>query len=282
MIENHNRAACYPMIRISLPYVVSISENLEPLTALKPKDIVNDVVFVLWNAQATLEALLGGSVFSHNPRSSRKLAADLSELLKREADVNSDWARELGHIAIYIGQAYGQFKTAFIAEIGTFPAYFVNQKGSFDTLTLLDEPWRIFPSDLWMKVPEARFDVIEAGKALCYELPTACGMHVFRVVESVLRRYYTEVTDGKAQPKVRNIAVYINAMRQAKCGDDKVLGVLEHLSKLHRNPLMHPDAALALDEAISIVGMAHSAVTAMLQKLPAPPQTTTTVAAAAS
>jgi hypothetical protein len=277
-----NPKGCRSMIRISLPYVVSIPESLEPLAALKPRDTVNDVVFTMFGAQATLRALLSGSVFSPNLRSSRQLASNLNETLKKEVDVNQDWARELGYIAIGIAQTYAQFKTAFIAEIGTFPAYFVNQKGSFDTITLLDEPWRMFPADLWIKIPEARFDVVEAGKAICYEPPTACGMHVFRIVESVLRRYYTEVTGGKAQPKVRNIAVYINAMRQGKRGDEKVLGVLEHLSKLHRNPLMHPDAALTLDEAISTIGMAHSAISAMLQKLPEPPQTTTTAVVAAS
>jgi hypothetical protein len=137
---------CRPMIRISLPYIVSVSESLEPIAALTPKQIVNNVVFQLFSAQATLEGLLNGSVFSPNLRSSRKLAAELSEAIKNEVDINKDWAREIGAIAIYLTQTYAQFKTAFIAEIGTFPAYFVNQKGSFDTLTLLDEPWSHFPS----------------------------------------------------------------------------------------------------------------------------------------
>jgi hypothetical protein len=265
-----------PMIRISLPYVFNLFETLEPLSKLNPKSTLGDEVFTLWGAQATLETLLIGSVFSANLRSSRKLASDLVELLKRESSTEKDWAKELGYAAAYVGQLYGQFKTALTAEIGTFPAYFVSQKGSFDTLTLLDEPWRLFPTDLWVKVPEARFDVVEAGKALCYELATACGVHTFRAVESVLRRYYAEVTGGRAQPKVRNIAVYLNAMRQAKCGDEKVLGVLDHLSKLHRNPLAHPDAALTLDEAIATLGMAHSAITVMLRHLPEPPPTTTT------
>lgn len=266
-----------PMIRISLPYLFGICESLEPLAKLDPKATLNDEVFTLWGAQSTLEALLTGSVFSPNLRSSRKLASDLVELLKREGDAEKDWSKELGYMAAHIGRFYAQFKTAFTAELGTFPAYFVNQKGSFDTLSLLDEPWKLFPADLWIKVPEARFDAIEAGKALCYELPTSCGMHVFRAVETVLRRYYTEVTGGRPQPKVRNIAVYTNAMRQAQKGDAKVLGVIDHLAKLHRNPLMHPDAALTLEEAISIIGMAHSAMTAMLRHLPEPPQTTTTV-----
>ena len=134
----------------------------------------------------------------------------------------------------------------------------------------------MFPADCWTKVPESRFDIVEAGKALCYEMPTACGIHIFRAVECALRRYYTEVTGGNPQPKIRNISVYINALRQKKCGDEKVLGVFEQMSKLHRNPLAHPDAVLCLEEAISAVGIAHSAVNEMLKHLPVPQLTTTT------
>jgi hypothetical protein len=264
------------MIRISLPYILSLSESLDPLATLTPKSNLGDVVFTIWGAENTLTTLLNTSVFSANLRSSRQLALALVELLKKEGDLDKDWDKEVGAGAIQITQVYGRFKTALLAEIGTFPAYFISQKGSFDTITLLDEPWRLFPSDLWRKVPEARFDVAETGKALCYELATACGVHVFRAVECVLRRYYLHVTEGKSHPKVRNIAVYVNAMRQAKKGDEKVLGVLSQLSALHRNPLAHPDAVLTMDEAISVVGMAHSAMTAMLRQLPEPPQTTAT------
>ena len=96
---------------------------------------------------------MSGSVFSPNLRSSRQLANNLHKTIEPEVDINKDWSRELGYSAVLITRLYAQFKTAFSAEIGTFPAYFVSQKGSFDTLTLLDEPWRIFPADLWNKVP---------------------------------------------------------------------------------------------------------------------------------
>jgi hypothetical protein len=124
------------------------------------------------------------------------------------------------------------------------------------------------------------YDVAEAGKALCYELPTACGFHLFRATEAVLRRYYTQVTGGAPQPKVRNIMVYVNAMRQQKKGDEKILAVIEQMSKLHRNPLIHPEVALTPDEAISILGMAQSAVTTMLAVLPDVLPTTSTAAPA--
>jgi len=165
--------------------------------------------------------------------------------------------------------------------VGSLPSYFVTQKGDRDTLTLLDHPGRMFPDDLAVKVPEANYDVAEAGKALCFEVATACGYHVFRATEAVLRRYYSHVTGGKAHPKVRNIMVYVRAIRDAKCGDEKILSVIEQMSKLHRNPIAHPEVALTMDEALSTLGMARSVITAMLAALPVPPQTTTTTAVAA-
>jgi hypothetical protein len=265
-------------IRIHLPYVYTLAEAFEPLSKLRPNVSFLDVFVSLWSAQGQLEALMGQSVFANSLRSCRPFAETLHALLQKET--SNTKRRRLGpNVVIPIFNAFTQFKTALLAEVGTLPAYFVSQKGSHDTLTLLDESWRIFPQDLRDKVPDAMFDVAEAGKALCYELPTACGFHLFRATEAVLRRYYSHVSGGRPPPKIRNIAVYVNAMRQRKCGDEKILSVIDQMSKLHRNPVIHPEVVLTLDEAISILGMAHSAVTAMLTVLPILPPTTSAIIA---
>jgi hypothetical protein len=248
---------------------------MEPLSSLPADARFGDVFTRLWLAQQQLEALLNNSVFTPSLRSSRPFAETLLRSI-REQLTAGDMDRilsmqDVGLIKIYADE----FKLAFLAEMAMLPAYFVTQKGSHDTLTLLDQAHRLFPDDLHAKVPEAMFDVIEAGKALAYETATACGFHVFRAVEAVLRRYYTEVTGGRPHPKVRVIAVYVNAMQQRKCGDEKILSTLKQLSTLHRNPLIHPDVVLTNNEAISLVGMAHSAITAMLAALPAVLPTTT-------
>jgi hypothetical protein len=272
------RPGQHAVIRIALPYVYALAEAFDPLSGLQPNVRYGDLVYRLWNAQATLDSLMGTSVFANSLRSCRESAGRLRDALKHVTEnPNPDLERILGPSEIIpITYAAEQFKTALLAEIGVLPSYFVTQKESFDTLSLLDRPGILFPPDIRDKVPEAVFDISEAGKALAFELPTACGFHVFRATESVLRRYYSHVTGGKPHPKVRNIAVYINAMRQSKCGDEKVLAALDQLSKLHRNPLSHPDAALTLEEAISTVGIARSAVAAMLAVLPSTPQTTST------
>lgn len=167
-----------------------------------------------------------------------------------------------------------QFRTALLAELGVLPTYFVSQKEGFDTLTLLDNGPALFPLSLKAKAPEAVFDAAETGKALAFELATAVGFHVFRALEAVLRRYYTEVSKGAPAPKVRSIGVYVRAMQKLKVGDPKILAALDQIKDLHRNPLVHPEAVLNMDAAVALVGIARSAIGAMLNELPELPLTT--------
>jgi hypothetical protein len=106
------------------------------------------------------------------------------------------------------------------------------------------------------------------------------GFHAFRVTESVLRKYYSHVTGGQAQPKVRNIGVYLNALKQSNKGDAKILAALKQMTDLHRNPLIHPEVILTTEESIATLGIARSVITAMLTVLPVQPPTTTTAVVA--
>lgn len=268
------------VVPISLPYLFQLASELEPLQQLPTaRETVpfNEIFGTLYQAHHALSALLNTSVFSPYLRSSNQLGGDLYGALSAVVTRDGPMDRPVFSFTLWsITSAYEKYKVALLAELGVFPSYFVTQKGSHDTLSLLTRGLALFPADLAMKVPDARFDVIEAAKALAFELPTACGFHAFRATESVLRRYYAEVAGGKAQPKVRNIGVYVNAMKQAGHGDPKVLAVLKQLADLHRNPLIHPEVALTVEEALTILGLARSAVASMLAQLPPPPQTTTT------
>lgn len=214
-------------------------------------------------------------MFSVTLRSCRQSATDLLDALRPVIPRLVEAGSSLHTFEIYQIQSRARdFKIALLAEMGVLPSYFVTQKGGFDTSALLDRAASLFPTELAIKVPEATFDVAEAGKALAFELGTAAGFHLFRVVEAVIRRYYSETTKGSSHPRVRSIKVYIRAMEKAGVGDTAILRALEQLADFHRNPLIHPEAALSLDEAISILGMARSVATAMLNRLPTPPQTT--------
>ncbi len=53
-------------------------------------------------------------------------------------------------------------------------------------------------------------------------------------------------------------------------GSAKVLSCLQQIKDLHRNPLMHPEETLTLEEAISLFGICQSAISAMLKEIPDP------------
>jgi hypothetical protein len=213
------------VIRISLPYVFQLAQELEPLDRLPPptRDVpYNEIYLPLIMADFTLENLLRSSVFSGYLRSSLSLGSTLQASIRAVTyGPTDDMGRLVTTFQIHqIRSGYEQYKIALLAELGVFPSYFVTQKGSFDTLSLLDHGHTLFPGDLRDKAPDAIFDIQEAGKALAYELATACGFHAFRATESVLR-HYTHVTGGQPLPKIRNIGAYVRAIRIAKSGDEK-------------------------------------------------------------
>lgn len=269
------------MIRISLPYIFEIASKIEPLASLPTdKDTPYQEIFVsLMIADNMLTELDSGTLYSPYLRSSRQLLRGLHLNIKNIINVH-DFDRIVERYQIWnVVHSYQQFRVAFTSEIGSFNAFFVTQKGGFDTVSLLDYGENIFPSDLAAKVPAAISDVREAAKCLAYENATAAGFHLFRVLESVLRVYYAHETGGRAPPKVRNIAVYVNAMRQINKGNERTLTLLRHISDVYRNPLIHPDSVLTFEEAVATHGIVRSAVTQMLSVLPTQPQTTSTVLA---
>ena len=272
-----------PMIKIDLPFVFRLGSEIDQLSKLPNDDVdLTEVWFELWGAQATIEVLTTNSLYAPYLRSSARNAQVLLTTLKAHTEKSMEGTKVTHFDLWQIKNSYSEYKIALLAELGTMNSFFVTQKGGFDTTTLLNWGESLFPLDLASKVPEALFDAREAGKCLAYEVPTSAGFHIFRVTESVLRKYHTHVTGGAAPPKVRNIGVYLDSLRRANAGDEKVRAVLKQMADLHRNPIIHPEAVLTMDEAMATAGIARSVVTAMLAVIPKEPPTTSTSGGALS
>ena len=264
------------MIRISLPFIFKLANDIEPLASLPEQQTTYGEIWVrLAIAEQTIRNLVEGSLYSPYLRTSYAAAQELLNILRSQISKSFEQTRTIEPYETWaIRNSYSQYKIALLAELGALSSYFVTQKGGFDTVSLLAFGENLFPTDLGTKVPEAIFDAKEAGKCLAYEASTACGFHVFRITESVLRKYYSHVTGGAAAPKVRSLGVYVTALKKAGKGDEKILAALKQMTDLHRNPLIHPETILTVDEAIAIFGIARSAITAMLTVLPIVPPTT--------
>ena len=164
-----------------------------------------------------------------------------------------------------------------LSELATLPIYLITAKQAYDLDKLIDGGTTLFPTGMIAKVPETYADAIEAGRCLAFERNTACGFHAFRVVEAVLRRYWDAAANGKARPDPQTLGTMAGQLEICKLGDAKVIEALKQLTKLHRNPVSHPDVVLTMDEALAIIGMVGSVITHMLPALSDVLPTTTSV-----
>ncbi len=159
------------------------------------------------------------------------------------------------------------FNTIFNAELANLDTYWVEPTGIYSTSDLIENAENVFSEPIRNQLDQqTRTDINEAGKCIAFDLSTAAAFHVWRSVERELRRYFEDWTGGSAGTE--DWATLLNLLRKTKA-DAKTLAVLDHLRALHRNPSMHPENHLTPDEAVSLFGLANSAISAMVIDKPA-------------
>lgn len=258
------------MYRISLAFFYGLGAALRPLSTLTAGMKLSDVWSPLYQAQNELLGLLQTDWFFPAVKTSATPASRLYDTLKQVTDRNDLQDGEIDHFEAYgITKALADFDVVLRAELSNADSYFVSRKGGYDTTVLVSNAEQHFPASLGVKVAEAVADVRAAGQCLAFELSTAAGFHVFRAVETVVRRYWDAVT-GLPRPSLSTLGTYVTELDRQNKGEIATREVLKQLGKLHRNPLIHPEIVLTLDEAISLFGMCHSCITAMLKEIPDP------------
>src|SRR5262249_45791089 len=102
-------------------------------------------------------------------------------------------------------------------------------------------------------------EIRQAGKCIAFDLPTAAGFHLLRALENVIQSYYDSVTKGRARPATGTMGTYI-AEIEKNGGEPKLAAILTQKKDHHRNPLMHPQDVLEMNEAIILFGIVQSAM----------------------
>jgi len=107
------------MIRISLPYIFTLADQLEPLAALPDQPTKYGDVFVrLSVAEYALSQLISG-LYSPYLRSSLDLSQHLLANLRAQTS-NPDMDRQLGpYELLSIKSTYEQYKVALLAELAS-------------------------------------------------------------------------------------------------------------------------------------------------------------------
>jgi hypothetical protein len=266
-----------PMIRIDLTWVLKNIEGLNFLSKLNLETKASEAWFPLEIAKNSLTGMITHSIYSSHFRVSRdqanKLLLTLDKLLLRSTNEPVDF--QISEYELWdLNEEKSKFETILFSEMSILPIYLATPKDAYDIEKLTNNGDTLFPPAMLLKVPEARVDAMEAGKCLAFELNTACGFHTFRVVEAVLRKYWDAVAEGKSRPEPTTLGTMAGQLEICNLGDVKVSEALKQLTKLHRNPISHPDVVLNGDAACAIIGMARSVITHMLLVLQDAPLTT--------
>jgi len=270
------------LIRLNIPWIIDVTSSLERLDEVQAGRPYSEVIHLLYFARYNLDAVYQDSVYNQHLKISRSRGFELRNAI----DAFTEKYDRTPEISIEqfdgwtIRNARDRFRELFLAEISAVPAYLVTRKEGYDVELLIDYGASLFPVTLSTKVPEALRDAGEAGKALAFEVATGCGFHAFRVVESVVRRYWDEVTEGRARPRPETLGNFAAELEKSRSGDAKIIESIKQMTRLHRNPIAHPEVLLSVEEAIGIIGIARSVTGAMLLVLPDLPLTVDTPSSA--
>ncbi len=276
-LPQHRGPAVIPEMRGGMQRVdenlfYRLGATLHPLAEIKTGTSLREVFLPLIQAQTELKSFLNDRTVPlvKSKSAGLKLLAEITKLLRalpkdREPQGQE---KELDHGMVFsLTNAIREFETILSAEVQALDAYLVPRKGIYSTPDLIERAEHLLPESVRNNVPgEALADLRQAGRCLAFDIPTAAGIHILRAVEAVIREYYTVVMKTRPKPVSRDWGAYLRALKRSDA-DPKILAVLEQVRLLHRNPMIHPEEVLTLEEATILLGIAHSAIAAMVMDL---------------
>lgn len=203
---------------------------------------------------------------------SKKAAQNIISTIKPIIDKNHIEAK--GEDALSLEQKSGvlfainHFQGLLFAELSDCDLYFISPKRAYQMQKLIFSAEDVL-SELSKKMlsQECKNEIQEAGRCIAFDLPTACGFHIFRAVETVVLMYFPAINvPVPTKPGEKNLGKYIDLLEKNGV-DANIIGMLKHLKDGYRNPLMHPEISLGDDEAQDLFQFAISAIGTMTKDI---------------
>jgi hypothetical protein len=152
------------------------------------------------------------------------------------------------------------------AELHSMDTYFVSQIGCYKTCDLIERAHTAFPESVQKVLPEqAKTDFDQAGKCIAYGVSTAAGFHLLRGTEMIIRKYYETLTGKAPKPQMRNWGAYHQVLTKAGAAA-KITDLIDHVRLVYRNPVLHPEENLSIEQTLVLFGVCVSAVTLMTEE----------------
>jgi hypothetical protein len=242
---------------------------MKPLENIGEGIKLRDIYYPIWSAKTWLSWFLSGTVIpiSFSKESGEKLVQVLERFAPGQNAVMPKEKAEQVFSAIdvfMITSGLREFQTVLQTELSKLDTYFISPKGIFSTSELIERADSIIPTEILNTISDSvRSDLKQAGRCLAFDLATAAGFHIMRALEGIIKDIYCPAFLGK-KPTGNGWNSYIKCLEKT-VADPKVLSILDQIRSLHRNPTIHPQVVLTINESLSLFGIAQSAIVAMME-----------------
>ena len=154
-------------------------------------------------------------------------------------------------------------RNTLFAEAQGNVAFIVTDK-RIDVNKLLSDVPALMAPGVFDSLPDiARYDLIEAGKCIAFELPTAAAFHLLRGTEGVLRQFYCSVVRKKRVELLWGPMVE-SLRRRSKPPPAPLLDNLDNIRLSFRNPTQHPDKIYDIQEVQDLFSLCVDVVNRMV------------------
>lgn len=176
-------------------------------------------------------------------RASHELVALRDELaeLGSEHRLTYEESRRLSTVVRDVRKTLG-------AEAAGNVAFIVVDK-RIDVQKLLDDVPALMAPDIFDALPViAQYDLMEAGKCIAFERPTAAAFHLLRGTESMLKHFYCCIVRRNRARLMWGPMVQSLKKRKTNPPPKPLLDNLDNVRDNFRNPTQHPEKIYDIDE----------------------------------
>jgi len=257
------------MQRINVQYFYQLASNLLPLKTLTAGNSILNEFTTLWDAEREIKSFLGNTVippttsYAAGKELSDALEALTSNLWRTEPDNGNLQAYEVSNITSHLSR----FEVVLQAEFSRRDTFTVSRKALYSTTDLIEAGEFMVSQSARDKMPEMVPDLHDAGRCVAFELATAAAFHLYRAAEAATKAYILAVrgTPVTAEEKKHGMGGYANLLKKRSLGvDERIYTSLAQLTRLHRNPSIHPDQRISNAEVIGTMGMVVSVIEVMV------------------
>lgn len=143
---------------------------------------------------------------------------------------------------------------------------FIVTEKRMDLNKLLNNVDKLFSFGVFDKLSEiAKYDLIEAGKCITFELPTSAAFHILRATEDTLKNFYCSVVK-RNRVKDYTWGNIIKSLRSKK-GLITLKTLFDNLDNIRfnfRNPTQHPESIYNIDNAQDLFGICIDVINRMI------------------